>query len=121
MERDGHVSVDDIFQLLSHNRRRLALQYFKQYHNPIALDDLAFRIARWEQPPAATPARVEVDQTRTALQKTHLPMFSEMGFIEYQTVNQTIRCNDATISAAMESAINVIGFLFDERNAAGDE
>ncbi len=113
MEPDGHVSVDDIFGVLSHNRRRLALQYFKQFENPIPLDDLAERVARWEQTPAAVPAEVEVDAVRTALHKTHLPKLDELGFIEYDSEREVILTNEQKITAAMENAIDVIGFLYD--------
>ncbi|MWG34207.1 DUF7344 domain-containing protein [Halomarina oriensis] len=119
MESDEHVSVDDIFEGLSHNRRRLALQYFKQYENPIELDDLAERIARWEQTPTAVPAEVEVEAVRTALHRTHLPKLDELGFIEYQSEREAILTNNARITAAMENAIIVVGFLYDE--PAGDD
>jgi len=114
MEPDGHVSVDDIFGVLSHNRRRLALQYFKQYENPIELGDLAERIARWEQTPAAVPANVEIEAVRTALDRTHLPKLDELGFIEYQSDSKEILTNEQKIAAAMENMINVIQFLYDE-------
>ena len=114
MEPDSHVTMDEIFSALGHNRRRLALQYFKQYHNPIDLDDLAERIARWEQTPTAAPAEVKVEQVRTALHKTHLPTLDELGFIEYQHESQTITTDETKITAAMENAENVIAFLYDD-------
>jgi hypothetical protein len=121
MEPDGHVSVDGIFELLSHNRRRLALQYFRQFHNPIDLEDLARGIARWEQPSATVPAEVEVQQVRTALHETHLPKLEEAGFVEYRREDRTVVTDEETVTAAMENAVNVIQFLYDapERPEAG--
>ena len=118
MEPDAHVSVDNIFSVLSHNRRRLALQYFRQYHNPIDLDDLARRIARWEQPSTTVPAEVEVEQVRTALHETHLPELEGMGFIEYQRESRSITTDEAKVTAAMENAVNVIEFLYDGSESA---
>ena len=117
-ERDGHVSVDGIFELLSHNRRRLALQYFRQYDNPIDLDDLARRIARWEQPAATVPLEVEVDTVRTALHETHLPMFVEMGLVDYGVDDGTVVQSDESVVAAMENGIDVIEFLYDGSRGA---
>ena len=119
MEPDIHVSVDDIFGALSHNRRRLALQYFKQYENPIALGEVAERIARWEHTPAAVPADIEVEAVRTALHRTHLPKLDELGFIDYDAASEAIHTNEQKITAAMENSINVIEFLYD--GAATDD
>ncbi|MWG32917.1 DUF7344 domain-containing protein [Halomarina oriensis] len=112
MEGDGHFSVDRIFGVLSHDRRRLALQYFKQNGTPVAVDDLARRIARWEQTSAAVPSDVEVKQVRTALEKTHLPEFEAVGFVTYDSETELVSYDDVAIEGAMENAINVIGFLF---------
>ena len=57
---------------------------------------------------------VEVEAVRTALHKTHLPKLDDLGFIEYQPDQQTITTDDAKITAAMENAIIVIEFLYDE-------
>lgn len=118
MEGHNHATVDDVFDLLSHNRRRLALQYFRQNGNPVDVEALARRVARWEQPSATVPADVEVEQVRTALERTHLPMFEDVGFVELHLEEGIVTTESAAIVAAMENAINVIEFLFDEPAAA---
>ncbi|WP_435159802.1 DUF7344 domain-containing protein [Haladaptatus sp. DFWS20] len=112
MERDDHPSVDEIFAVLTYPRRRLLLQYFKHNPNPIDLDDLAARVARWEQQPAAVPAEIEIDQVSTALHKTHLPQIDAIGLINYDPDSQTIHYNQRKITAMMENAINTIEFLY---------
>lgn len=112
MERDDHPSVDEIFEVLTHPRRRLLLQYFKHNSNPIDLDDLATRVARWEQQPAAVPAEIEIGQVFTALHKTHLPQIDAIGLIDYNPANHTIHYDRMKITAAMENAINTIEFLY---------
>jgi len=57
MDPEKHPSISESFELLSSNRRRLVFQYLKQHPNPIALDALAARVARWEQAPAVEPQR----------------------------------------------------------------
>ena len=113
MEVDEHATTDDIFDLLSHNRRRLALQYFKQNGNPVDVETLARRVARWEQPSATVPADVEVEQVRTALERTHLPKLEEAGLIERRPDDGVVTTEHEAIAAAMENAITVIEFLFD--------
>lgn len=120
MEVDEHATTDDIFDLLSHNRRRLALQYFKQNGNPVDIDTLARRVARWEGPSATVPADVEVEQVRTALERTHLPKFEEVGLIERHPDEGFVTTESAAIAAAMANAITVIEFLFDGAATDGE-
>lgn len=118
MEGHTHATVDDVFDLLSDNRRRLALQYFKQNGETVEIDSLARRVARWEQSSATVPADIEVEQVRTALVRTHLPKFEDVGLIEYHPEEGIVRTESEAIGAAMENAISVIEFLFDESVAA---
>ncbi|WP_435156477.1 DUF7344 domain-containing protein [Haladaptatus sp. DFWS20] len=115
MERDDHPSVDEIFEVLTHPRRRLLLQYFKHNSNPIDLDDLATRVARWEQDPAAVPSEIEIDHVRTALHKTHLPQIDAVGLIDYDLDSHAIHYDQSRIRAAMENVVNVIEFLYTQQ------
>jgi len=116
---DG-TTVDDIFDLLSHNRRRLALQYFKQNGEIVDIEHLARQVVQWEQSATASPAEVEVEEVETAFERTHLPKFEEAGLVEVRPDEGRIRPDTAAIVAAMESARNVIEFLYDE-SAVEDE
>ncbi|MWG33812.1 DUF7344 domain-containing protein [Halomarina oriensis] len=120
MEVDEHATTDDTFDLLSHNRRRLALQHFKQNDNPGDVDTLARRVARWEQSLATAPADVEVEQVGMALECTHLPKFEEIGLIESHPEEGIVTMESAAIAAAMANAIAVIEFFFDGAATDGD-
>lgn len=119
MGREDHASIDGTFSLLSHPRQRLVLQYFKQHANPIALADLAARVARWEQD-ATEPSTDVVSRVRTSLHETHLPKLVEAGVIDYDDDGQTIEYDRAAIAASIENAGSVMEFLWRPAKTAED-
>jgi DNA-binding transcriptional ArsR family regulator len=78
------VSTDDVFELLSNQRRRFALHYLQHQDERIELGDLSEQVAAWE---TETPVR-EIDsrarkRVYTSLQSHHLPKMDEQGVVEY--------------------------------------
>jgi|GEM_PF-865183 DNA-binding transcriptional ArsR family regulator len=112
MDPEKHPSISESFELLSSNRRRLVFQYLKQHPNPIALDALAARVARWEQAPAVEPPAAEIESVRESLRTTHLRKLSETGLISYDDGREEITSHTATIVASLENARNVMEFLW---------
>lgn len=110
MGREDHASINETFRLLSHPRQRFVLQYFKQYTNPIGLDDLAARVARWEQD-VTEPSAEEIGRVRTTLHETYLPNLVAAGVISYDQ-EHNIRYDSAAIAASMENACSVIEFVW---------
>ena len=110
MGHEDHASIDETFRLLSQPRQRFVLQYFKQHTNPIALSDLAARVARWEQD-ATEPSSDEVSCVCTSLDETYLPELMEIGLIDYDHADHMIRHDRAAIAASIENASSVMGFL----------
>ncbi|GAB7020416.1 DUF7344 domain-containing protein [Halostagnicola bangensis] len=119
MGREDHASIDDTFSLIAHPRQRLVLQYFKQHTNPVALDELAARVARWEQA-ATDPSDEEISRVRTTLQETHLPNLMAAGLIDYDSDDHTIRHDRAAIAASMETANSVMEFLWHPEKGDGN-
>ena len=112
MDPEEHPSVSESFELLSSNRRRLVFQYFKQHPNPIALDALAARVARWEQAAAVEPSAAEIEAVRKSLRTTHLRKLAETGLISYDDGREEITSHTVTIVASMENARNAMEFLW---------
>ena len=113
MDPEEHPSVSESFELLSSDRRRLVFQYFKQHPNPIVLDNLAARVARWEQAAAVEPSAAEIEAVRESLRTTHLRKLSETGLISYDDDDRgEITSDTATIVASLENARNAMEFLW---------
>lgn len=109
MARADVPSVDETFELLSHHRGRLVLQYFDQHSNPVKLEDLAPMVARWERADDDGPT---ADDVRETLHQQYLPWLSELGLATYDTNGQMVRYDEATISTAIENADATLQFLW---------
>lgn len=120
MEHASHASIDETFALLSHDRRRLVLQYFKQYANPIELDTLAGRVARWEQDLGTEPLDQEVERVEQSLHETHLPKFGKTVLVKYDSDSREVRYDGEAIGASLANANNVMDFLWRADQPEGD-
>lgn len=84
-------ALDDVFGLLERERRRYALYVLEESDGPIAVEELAARIAEWESDgPGGVPDDVFEDVTLT-LQHHHLPKAAEAEFIEYDSEENVVR------------------------------
>jgi len=79
------VSRDELFQLLSSQRRRFALHACRAAETPISLSDLAERVAAWEYgKDVADVTSEERRRVYTSLQQTHLPAMEEAGIVKVE-------------------------------------
>lgn len=108
---DDHASINETFALISHPRRRLVLQYFNQHSNPIAVGDLAARVARWEHPGEEPPAH-EVEQVQETLTTTHLPNFAKTVLATHDTDRDEVTYDGDAIAASLVNVHDIIGFLW---------
>lgn len=97
------ASLSRIFELLSEERRRYALYYLEQRDEPIPVDDLAERIAEWEDDPDGLDLpENEYRNVEIELEHKHLPKASDAEFVEYDPDAETV---EVTGSPAEFSAI----------------
>lgn len=112
MARADVPSVDEMYELLSHNRGRLVLQYFDQHANPIKLENIAPKVARWESPDGVTPTDEEIEVVRETLHDEYLPWLTEMGLATYDTSGRMARYDAATITIAIENVGATLEFVW---------
>jgi hypothetical protein len=84
-EIDG-LSDDEIFYILSNQRRRYVLYYLKQQGSPVELMEVVDQMAAWEEG-VSVDAVPEQAQKRAyvALYQTHIPKLEEAGLVEYDS------------------------------------
>ncbi len=86
-------SFDDIFDLLSVERRRYAIHYLSEVPDGVAtLDDLSEQVAAWETDTAV--ADVPDDFRRrveASLHHTHLPRLADANVIDYDARSESVR------------------------------
>ncbi|MFD1512580.1 DUF7344 domain-containing protein [Halomarina rubra] len=79
------LSEDDVFDVLSNQRRRYAYHYLKNAEDPeLPLRELVDNVAAWEcgkEVHALTST--ERNRVSTALHQFHLPKMDDCGFVEY--------------------------------------
>lgn len=82
---DDTIQPEQIFEVLSNERRRLVLRYIRQHSGEqIGFSDLVDQIAAWEND--ATQGNVNTDKRKcvyTALRQSHLPKLDRFDVIEY--------------------------------------
>lgn len=84
---NGAVDLDeeDVFEVLSNQRRRYAFHYLKSIERrPVDTYELTNHVAAWEydKEPKAVTAE-ERNRVSTALRQFHLPKMDDAGFVEY--------------------------------------
>jgi hypothetical protein len=95
---DESIRREQIFEILSNERRRLVLGYLRQHAGTDQIDfrDLVDQVAAWEN----DTTRNEVDSADrkcvyTALRQTHLPKLDKFGVIEYDHQRGTIESRES--------------------------
>ncbi len=77
-------TVDAVFGILAHHRRRCALRTLQAYENPMALADLADEVAVQEKDtPITEISPEEVQQVYLDLYHTHIPKLEDEQFVHY--------------------------------------
>jgi hypothetical protein len=102
----GDVSKNDIFDLLSHYRRRLLVHALKSSPSHTEIGELAEQIAAWELGiDREELSSKERKRLYTSIQQQHLPRMAEAGFVEFDpdrgTVKPTAALDEADIYLEM--------------------
>jgi len=90
-------SHDDVFTILSNERRRHTVRAMQELSMPIELGDLAEHVAAWElEKDVAAITSTERRRVYTSLQQTHLDKLEEAGIIECdrKTIEPTERLEE---------------------------
>jgi len=92
---DGRDPADiprgEIFELLSNDRRRYVLRYFRRTDQAVDLSSLVRQVAAWEQEVSAEEVtRDERKRVYTSLRQTHLPKMEAAGFVTFDAENGTV-------------------------------
>ncbi len=119
-------SLSRIFDIFSRERRRYALYALDESEGPVALEELAERIRRWEDD-GGSVAEGAYDDVALSLVHTHLPKAAQAEYIEYDREGGEIRISGEpaefqivlTVSEALERP--QAGRLFDPDELTPEE
>mgnify|MGYP002338716759 CR=1 FL=1 len=78
------LSEDELFDVLSNQRRRFAVHLLKHEEESLEIGDMAEQIAAWEN--GIDTAEITGDERKrvyTALQQSHLPKMDRAGVVEF--------------------------------------
>lgn len=97
------LSLDTIFDILSHSHRRHLLSYLSQTEDDLAtVADLVSFILKQESETETSIQCTQDDAVRVALQHNHLPKLDDARVIEYDTQSETIRyCGHPTLEKCL--------------------
>ncbi|WP_436931975.1 DUF7344 domain-containing protein [Halosimplex halobium] len=87
---DAEQAVSGVFKLLSHHRRRIAVQYLATQVGTTSVSDVADQIALLE----GEHTHDRYERICTSLFHTHLPMLANGGAIEYDRDRQVVELRD---------------------------
>lgn len=82
----SELTAEDLFDILSNQRRRYTIHYLCQQGENVTVDvsSLARHVAAWER--GVSPESVSGDNRRSVyntLNQTHLPLLAEAGVVDY--------------------------------------
>ncbi|WP_246987566.1 DUF7344 domain-containing protein [Halorientalis marina] len=90
------LSEDQVFEVLSNERRRYAFHYLKHADREVYLRELAERVAAWENDkPLDDLSSSELKRVKTALHQHHLPKMDDNGFIRYDSGRESARISES--------------------------
>lgn len=84
-------TLDDVFELLTRERRRFVLYYLRERDGPVSVKELATTIEAWEdgsEPPALPDDRYR--DILLTLKHEHLPKAAEVEFVQYDPEENVI-------------------------------
>lgn len=83
-EERREFSEDEIFYILSNQRRRYVLYYLKQHDGPVELMEVVRQLAAWEEGISVDEVSEQAHKRAyVALYQTHIPRLEEAGLVEY--------------------------------------
>lgn len=104
---DQSPSEETVFEVLSNGRRRFVFHYLKQEQRQVYLRELAEHVAAWENDKSIEQlTSAESKRVKTALHQHHLPMMDSNGFVEYDSVRETVVLDESV--ADLEVYLDVV-------------
>lgn len=102
------LNEEEIFEVLSNQRRRYVLHYLEHWESDVAtLGDLAEQVAAWEyDKPVAGLTSAERKRVKNALHQFHLPKMDDCGFLEYDRSRGMVALTEA--AADLEVYVEVV-------------
>lgn len=89
--------MDELYDVLSHHRRRVILREVHATDGVLAIDELVERILQQEgHRPTGWDATDDVASVRLSLYHTHLPKLTGAHLVEYDEGNQTVEFRTLT-------------------------
>lgn len=93
--REGAVSTDDLFDVLSNARRRFVIACLATHSKPLAVADIATELTCWEcKTPSDQIPEEHVQSRYVALYHVHVPKMADVGILEYNQERNTIALVD---------------------------
>jgi len=90
------VGRDELFDVLSNERRRHALHYLKQHEGEkVDLSELSTQVTAWEE--QVSPDEICYDDRKsvhTALTQFHVPKMCDAGVVDFQAQRNTVSLTD---------------------------
>lgn len=96
------AQIDDIYDVLSSNRRRQVLRCLDGNDGPTAIADLARDVAREEAPDGEEPELAAVERVQVSLYHADLPKMAEAGLVEVARDRRTTRFSRTGAALAVE-------------------
>lgn len=91
------LTPDDVFELLSNQRRRMVLYYLRQSSGSVEVKELAGQIATMENEiPKSELTSQQRKRVYVSLYQTHLPRMADMNTIEYDKDSGIVSLTDQT-------------------------
>lgn len=89
------LSVDAVFDILANQRRRYVLHCLQRYEDPMAVADIADKIAMWEHETDITEiSEEEVKSVSTSLDHTHIPKLVDADVVEYDQERDVVALSE---------------------------
>lgn len=96
----GDDQQDELFDVLSHSRRRFTLQHLQTAETPLPVGELARELQSWESKQTVSAGGgTEQDTIEISLLHQHLPKMDEAGFVNYDDTWQMVALGDRTDEA----------------------
>lgn len=95
------LSQDQVFDILSNQRRRYALHYLSGTQDGVSHQTLARQIAAWENEiPVESVSKQQQKRVYVSLYQTHIPKLESIGVVEYDSdtgmITLTNRADEVT-------------------------
>ncbi|WP_434085388.1 DUF7344 domain-containing protein [Natronomonas marina] len=87
---DTEPAVSAVFELLSHHRRRISIQYLATQTGTTSVSDLADQIALLE----GEHTHEHYERICTSLVHNHLPKLTDAGIVEYDQEREVVDLRD---------------------------